>query len=40
VRRVTVEGDERSSMLASLRYVDTFTNVDGSRLFAERQHYS
>jgi predicted small secreted protein len=27
-------------MLASLRYFDTFTNVDGSWLFAERQHYS
>jgi len=27
-------------MLASLRYLDTFTKVDGSWLFAERQHYS
>jgi SnoaL-like domain len=37
---VTVEDYERRLMLASLRYLDTFTKVDGSWLFAERQHYS
>ena len=36
---VTVEGNKRSLMLASLRYLDTFTKVDGSWLFAERQLY-
>ena len=36
---VTVEGNERRLMIASLRYLDTFTNVDGSWLFAERHHY-
>jgi hypothetical protein len=34
---VTVDGDKRRLMLASLRYLDTFTKVDGSWLFAERQ---
>ena len=37
---VTVDGDKRRLMLASLRYLDTFTKVDGSWLFAERLHYS
>ena len=38
---VTVEGNERRlMMLASLGYLDTFTKVYGSWLFAERQHYS
>jgi hypothetical protein len=32
-------GKKRRLMLVSLRYLDTFTNVDGSWLFAERQHY-
>jgi hypothetical protein len=36
---VTVEGNKRRLMLASLRYLDTFTKVDGSWLFAERQLY-
>jgi len=36
---VTVEGNKRSLMLASLRYLDTFIKVDGSWLFAERQLY-
>ena len=36
---VTVEGNKRGLMLASLRYLDTFTKVDGSWLFAERQLY-
>jgi hypothetical protein len=34
---VTVEGNERRLMLASLSYL---TKVYGSWLFAERQHYS
>jgi hypothetical protein len=37
---VTVEGNERRLMCASLRYLDTFAKVDGSWLFAERQRYS
>ena len=36
---VTVAGDKRRLMVASLRYLDTFTKVDGSWLFAERQLY-
>jgi len=36
---VTVEDNKRSLMLASLRYLDTFTKLDGSWLFAERQLY-
>ena len=36
---VTVAGDKRRLMLASLRYLDTFTKVDGLWLFAERQLY-
>src|SRR5712671_5319352 len=36
---VMVEGNKRSLMLASLRYLDTFTKVDGSWLFAERLLY-
>ena len=36
---VTVEDNKRGLMLASLRYLDTFTKVDGSWLFAERQLY-
>jgi hypothetical protein len=36
---ITVDGDKRHLMLASLRYLDTFTKVDGSWLFAERQLY-
>ncbi|MGB7462254.1 MAG: hypothetical protein WBW14_05120 [Candidatus Acidiferrum sp.] len=38
---VTVEGNERRlMMLASRGYLETFTKVYGSWLFAERQHYS
>ena len=33
---VTVEGDKRRLMIASLRYVDTFVKIDGAWLFAER----
>ena len=36
---VTVDGDKRSLMLASLRYLDTFVKLDGSWLFAERLLY-
>ena len=36
---VTVDGDKRRLMLASLRYLDTFTKVAGVWLFAERQLY-
>src|SRR4029453_14372987 len=32
---VKVEGNKRGLMLASLRYLDTFTKVDGSWLFAD-----
>jgi hypothetical protein len=35
-----VEGNERRLMLASLRLFATFAKVDGSWLFAKRQHYS
>ena len=36
---VTVEGESRRLMLASLRYLDTFVKIDGGWLFAERQLY-
>ena len=36
---VTVAGNKRGLMLASLRYLDTFAKVDGSWLFAERLLY-
>ena len=36
---VTVEGNKRGLMVASLRYRDRFAKVDGSWLFAERQLY-
>jgi hypothetical protein len=36
---VTVAGNERRLMVASLRYLDTFTKVDGSWQFAERRLY-
>jgi hypothetical protein len=36
---VTLEGGKRRLMLASLRYLDTFVNNDGSWLFAERRLY-
>jgi len=32
-------GNGRRSMLVSLRYLDMFTKIDGSWLFAERQLY-
>ena len=36
---VTVDGDKRRLMLASLRYLDKFVKVDGVWLFAERLLY-
>jgi hypothetical protein len=36
---VTVDGEKRRLMLASLRYYDTFVKQDGSWLFAERLLY-
>ena len=36
---VTVTGDKRSLMVASLRYSDTFVRSDGTWLFAERLLY-
>src|SRR5580692_3483620 len=33
---VTVDGDKRRLMVASLRYLDTFAKIDGAWLFAER----
>ena len=36
---VTVKGEKRSLMLASLRYLDTFVKTEGAWLFAERLLY-
>jgi hypothetical protein len=36
---VTANGAQRRLMLASLRYYDTFVNMDGAWLFAERLLY-
>jgi len=36
---VTVSGDKRRLMVASLRYLDTFVKVGGAWLFAERLLY-
>jgi ketosteroid isomerase-like protein len=36
---VTVEGDKRRMMKASLRYLDTFTKVKDAWMFAERRLY-
>jgi hypothetical protein len=36
---VTVDGDKRRLMVASLRYLDTFVKIDGMWLFAERLLY-
>jgi hypothetical protein len=36
---VTVDGDKRRLMVASLRYLDTFVKLDGVWLFAERRLY-
>jgi hypothetical protein len=36
---VTVDGAKRRLMVASLRYLDTFAQIDGAWLFAERLLY-
>ena len=36
---VTVDGGKRRLMVASLRYLDTYTKIDGEWLFAERLLY-
>ena len=36
---VTVEGENRRLMVASLRYLDTFVKIDGSWFFSERLLY-
>jgi hypothetical protein len=36
---VTIDGEKRHLMLASLRYLDTFVKMDGAWLFAERRLY-
>jgi hypothetical protein len=36
---VTVDGEKRRLMLASLRYLDTFMKMDGTWFFAERRLY-
>ena len=36
---ITVDGDRRRLMVASLRYLDTFSKTDGAWLFAERRLY-
>jgi prophage maintenance system killer protein len=36
---VTVDGDKRRLMVASLRYLDTFVKTNGTWLFAQRQLY-
>ena len=36
---LTIDGDHRKLMIATLRYLDTFAKMDGIWLFAERQLY-
>lgn len=36
---ITVDGDRRRLMVAALRYLDTFSKIDGAWLFAERRLY-
>jgi SnoaL-like protein len=36
---VTIEGEKRRLMIASLRYLDTFVKIDGAWLFGERVLY-
>ena len=36
---VTVDGDKRRLMVASLRYLDTFVKIGGAWLFSERRLY-
>jgi len=37
--QLTVDGDHRRLMIATLRYLDTFAKVDGAWLLAERRLY-
>lgn len=37
---LAVDGDHRKLMIATLRYLDTFTKADGEWLFAERKLYA
>ena len=34
---LTLEGEKRTLMVASIRYLDQFVKLDGSWLFAERK---
>jgi hypothetical protein len=36
---MSAEGDERTIMIASIRYEDTFTKLDGTWMFSERRLY-
>ena len=36
---ITVDGDKRRLMVASLRYLDAFAKIDGARLFSKRGLY-
>ena len=36
---LTIDGEQRSLMIAALRYTDTFVKTDGTWLFAERRLY-
>ena len=36
---VTVDGEKRRLMIASLRYLDTFVKIDDAWLFSERRRY-
>ena len=36
---ITVDGEKRRLMIASLRYIDTFVKMSGAWLFAERRLY-
>jgi hypothetical protein len=36
---LTINGEKRRLMIATLRYYDTFVKMDGSWLFAERKLY-
>lgn len=36
---ITIDGEKKHLMLASLRYLDTFVKIDGAWLFSERRLY-
>ena len=36
---MSLEGDERTIMIASIRYEDTFAKLDGTWMFSERRLY-